>query len=190
MAQKPLSQRKVILVDENDHQLGVGDLLDAHRGEGKLHRAASVFLFRKNTDKSNQIELLLQQRSSEKIVGAREWANTVCGNVEPGESYEQCAARRLSGELGIGGVSLSHLLMFRYQARCNDQFSENEMDAIFAGWYDGPIAPNPDEVAQIEWVSWPVTSLDPGKTPAPWFALFLKDSKIKTALEKFLKDSP
>src|SRR5690606_19036395 len=149
--QTPLSQRKVILVDENDEVLGETDVLDGHRGEGKLHRAISVFLFRQN---GSGIELLIHQRRQEKIVGASEWANTVCGNVSPGESYENCAVRRLKEDLGIGAPPLVHLRMYRYQAKCNDEFSENEMDAIFAGWYDGPIAPNPEEVAQYEWARW------------------------------------
>lgn len=35
------------------------------------------------------------------IVGAGQWANTCYGNVRPGESYLECAWRRLCEELGI-----------------------------------------------------------------------------------------
>jgi isopentenyldiphosphate isomerase len=47
--------------------------LDAHREKGKKHQAISLFLFRKN--KTGEFELLLQQRSNKKIVGALQWAN-------------------------------------------------------------------------------------------------------------------
>lgn len=142
------SEDQVILVDEQDKEIGTMDKVAAHRGEGKLHRAISVFLFCKTTD---GIELLLQRRSAEKIVGAGQWANTCCGNVRPGESYEQCALRRLREELGITNVVLQPVMKFRYQVKCNQEFSEHEMDQVFAGWYDGESAPNPAEVSEVVW---------------------------------------
>ena len=35
----------VILVDENDNELGIMEKLQAHK-EGKLHRAFSIFIFK------------------------------------------------------------------------------------------------------------------------------------------------
>ncbi|HSW90107.1 MAG TPA: isopentenyl-diphosphate Delta-isomerase [Patescibacteria group bacterium] len=139
---------QVILVDENDAEIGVMDKIEAHRGKGKLHRASSVFLFNKNG------ELLLQQRSSKKIVGALQWANTCCGNVRPGESYEECAVRRLREELGITNVVLDPVHKFIYQVQCNKAFSEYEMDTVFVGKYDGEVKPNPEEVANFKWIAW------------------------------------
>jgi isopentenyl-diphosphate delta-isomerase len=46
----------VILVDEQDREIGVMEKLQAHQ-EGKLHRAFSVFIF------NDANELLLQQRA-------------------------------------------------------------------------------------------------------------------------------
>ena len=135
------------------------DKLEAHRGDGKLHRAISVFLFRKT--EAGDVELLIQQRSDKKIVGAGQWANTVCGNVWPEESYESCARRRLEFELGISGedqklLELAPVTKFRYQVKCNEEFSENEIDQVFMGWFDGEIKlrPNFDEVAGTRWVEW------------------------------------
>lgn len=141
---------QVILVDELDHEIGVMDKLEAHRGVGKLHRASSVFLF------DSEGKLLIQQRSSKKIVGAGQWANTCCGNVRPGESYLECAERRLREELGIGkgGVmpALNEVTKFVYQTKCNKVFSEHEMDTVFVGRYDGEVCPNPDEVSAVQWI--------------------------------------
>ena len=39
-----MSERQVILVDENDRVTGRADKLDAHK-KGLLHRAFSVFIF-------------------------------------------------------------------------------------------------------------------------------------------------
>ncbi len=142
---------QVILVDELDHELGVMDKIEAHRGTGKLHRAISVFLF------NVEGELLIQQRSSKKIVGAGQWANTCCGNVRPGETYLECASRRLREELGIDGrgevpLALNVVTKFQYQVKCNEEFGEYELDTVFAGRYDGAIQPNPEEVNAIKWI--------------------------------------
>jgi isopentenyldiphosphate isomerase len=56
----PLDQ--VILVDENDQEIGTMDKVDAHRGDGLRHRAISVFLFNKSG------KLLIQERSQKKNV--------------------------------------------------------------------------------------------------------------------------
>jgi isopentenyl-diphosphate delta-isomerase len=138
---------QVILVNEYDQEIGVLDKTEAHRGEGKLHRAISVFLY------NSKGELLIQQRSKEKIVGALQWANTCCGNVRPGETYEACAERRLAEELGITCVHLEPAEIFMYQTPCNDEFSEHEMDHIFVGIYEGEVTPNPVEVETYKWIA-------------------------------------
>jgi len=138
---------QVILVDENDHQLGVMDKIEAHRHPAKLHRASSVLLH------NSKGEWLIQQRSQHKIVAAHKWANTCCGNVRPGESYLECARRRLEVELGIKGVALAEVKKFTYQIKCNDEFGENEIDTVFVGQYDGEVVFNPAEVQHIKWIS-------------------------------------
>ncbi len=138
---------QVILVDADDHQIGVMDKIEAHRHPAQLHRASSVLL------RNSRGEWLIQQRSDYKIVGADQWANTCCGNLRPGENYEQCARRRLGEELGIVNVELEKLKKFTYQVRCNDKFGEFEIDTVFVGQYDDLVKPNPEEVKNIKWVS-------------------------------------
>lgn len=179
--------RKVVLVDENDRVLGEEGLIQAHQGGGLLHRASSVFLFRKNAD---QIELLFQQRSPQKILAAGQWANTVCGNLKPGETYLECAIRRLEEEVGVKNVPLTELVKYRYQVECDGGFSENEMDMIYAGWYDGPVLPNKDEVAQTQWVEWEKAKnfVDLFKEPfAPWVKLMLLEPTILKPISNFLE---
>lgn len=181
---------QVTLVDAVDQPIGVMDKVAAHRGEGQRHRAISVFLF------NAAGQLLIQQRSQFKIVGAGQWANTCCGNVRPTESYRECALRRLREELGITDVTIRPIHKFEYRTRCNAEFSEWEIDTVFVGEYAGPVSPNPKEVAAYEWRSGSQllaeTSAELAGTPladlpvaslaelhyAPWFHLLLSQPPV------------
>jgi isopentenyl-diphosphate delta-isomerase len=148
-----LNQDEVILVDSSDQVIGQLDKLAAHRHPAQLHRASSVWLWRR-TDQG-LIEVLLQQRSAQKIVGAGWWANGICGNVWPGESYQGCAERRLKVELGL--TQLPRLVAgerFHYQAYCNSEYGEHELDQIFTAELPAGAAfqLNPAEVQAIQWV--------------------------------------
>lgn len=182
---KNIGLDQVVLVDESDHPLGVMDKHDAHRGAGQLHRAVSVFLFRK-VDAGWQ--LLLQQRSSQKIVGAGQWSNTVCGNVRPGETYLECASRRLKEELGIVGVDLTPLTKFVYQVTCGSEMSEYEMDQFYGAVATELILDtNPAEVISIDWLDWPNKVSDSSKKEhTPWFNLFLAQPSLLTEVNNFL----
>lgn len=187
----------VTLIDPQDNPIGEADVLEAHRGEGKLHRAVSVLLFRKNPSNPQEKQLLIQQRSQQKIVGAGQWANTVCGNVRPDESHEQCAHRRLREELGIKNseneIALTEISVFQYQVKCNSEFSENEIDHVYVGEWDGQLNLNSDEVKDVLWVDWSVIKSWMGKETAdfqgkkielaPWFQIILQRDEVVTAIE-------
>ena len=64
-----MSSEKVILVDENDNQVGLMPKLEAHQ-KGLLHRAFSVFIFNSN------YKLLLQKRAISKYHSGGLWTNT------------------------------------------------------------------------------------------------------------------
>ena len=174
----------VTLVTESDEIIGQMDKVAAHRGEGKLHRAISVYLFRV---RDGALQVLLQQRSGQKIVGAHQWANTCCGNVLPGETYEECALRRLREELGIEGVLPEPVHKFRYQVQCNAEFSENEIDQVYAGWYEGEVSPNPDEVEAVAWQDWEEFTSEKWRQKgekdwAPWFVVMLDIPELVTVV--------
>jgi isopentenyl-diphosphate Delta-isomerase len=177
-----MSLDQVILVNEADEPIGVMDKIEAHRGEGKLHRAISVFLF------NHEGQLLIQQRSQKKIVAAGQWANTCCGNVWPGEEYEECAQRRLQFELGITTAVIMPVYVFRYQVQCNQEFSENEMDHVFMGWYEGAVKPNPDEVSAVKWIPFSdYKKWQENSDVAPWTKMLLEEKKFILQTEHFLK---
>lgn len=195
MSNQTIPNDQVTLVNSADEVLGFMDKIEAHRGEAQLHRAISVYLFRKNST-TGVVELLVQQRSSKKIVGAYQWANTVCGNVWPNESYIACAYRRLDFELGITAtedtLSLQELVKFEYQVRCNEEFSEHELDQAFAGWYEGATAANPDEVQETEWVDWDSVQQEFAtrqfsRAWAPWFGIMMEHEAVQKSLKKFIE---
>lgn len=185
----------VTLVDRAGQKIGEMDKIEAHLGKGQLHLACSVFLFRHSIE-TGRVELLIQQRSPLKIVGQRQWANTICGNVRPTETPEECAHRRLREELGIVATELVPLQTFYYQAVCNSEFSEHEFDHVFAGWYDGPVVPNPSEATAAQWVTLP-EQVEEGDQDqrrawlaerdfAPWFRLMLLDAQIWQHIYQFV----
>src|SRR3989338_8892193 len=87
-SKKNLGYMDIILVDENDKELGRQEKLKVHK-EGKLHRAFSVFIF------NSKNELLLQKRASVKYHSAGLWTNTCCSHPKPGEKTIDAAGRRL-----------------------------------------------------------------------------------------------
>jgi isopentenyl-diphosphate Delta-isomerase len=188
------------LVNDQDVIVGSADKLQAHLGEGILHQAISLFLFRKN--ELGRFELLVQKRSDQKIVGAKQWANTVCGNVAKGESHRECVLRRLKEELGINlnqdvSRKIKEILIFNYQVACNQHYSEREIDHIFALFLneqeikDLVIEKNPQEVADFLWIDW-YKLIDQKKIKneelSPWFKLFLDDEKVRETINRFLEN--
>ena len=141
--------KEVTLVNGADQAIGQEDIYSAHQHPAKRHRAVSVWLVRENEGKK---EVLFQKRSLEKIVGADQWGNAICGNVKPGESYLECAMRRLEEEIGINEVILQELYKFEYRVYSNEKYGENEIDQVFIGQYQGEFELNPAEVSQVEWV--------------------------------------
>lgn len=175
MSQK--NKQKIVVVDEQDQQIGVMDKLEAHRHPVQLHRASSVLLFQ---NRQSQLFLLIQQRSQYKIVGAHQWSNTMCTNLQPGESYRQAAERRLDQELGITKAKLTDAHTFTYQAKCNQEFGEHEIDHIFVGWLTQNIDLNPQEISNIKWVNWQklITGQHSLKL-TPWFKHMLNDDELQ-----------
>lgn len=138
-------ESRVILVDENDKEIGSMEKLRAHE-EGVLHRAFSVFLF--NAKK----ELLIQQRAFTKYHSGGLWSNTCCSHPEPGQSLESAVGKALQRELGIS-CDVKPISSFIYKKDLGNGLIEHEYDHVFIGEYNGEIKMNPNEVAAIKYVS-------------------------------------
>ncbi|MCF8429362.1 MAG: isopentenyl-diphosphate Delta-isomerase [Bacteroidia bacterium] len=135
----------VILVDENDQEIGKMEKQEAHE-KGLLHRAFSVFVFNEKN------ELLLQQRALTKYHSAGLWTNTCCSHPRAGETIEQAAHRRLMEEMGFD-CEVTTKTSFIYKATFENGLTEHEFDHILVGNFNGEIDINSEEVASYKWVS-------------------------------------
>ncbi len=129
----------VILVDEHDTPVGRMEKLEAHQ-KALLHRAFSIFIF------NTKGELLLQQRAAGKYHCPGLWTNTCCSHPAPGEDTGAAALRRLREEMGFT-TALEKIFSFIYKAPFDNGLTEHEYDHVFTGIYDGPVQPDPSEVA-------------------------------------------
>lgn len=157
-------QEYVILVDENDKQIGLAEKLEAHQ-KNLLHRAFSVFIFRchipsgdpshkKHARDDSRIEILLQQRALHKYHSPGLWTNTCCSHPRDGESVINAGERRLKEELGIA-TELKDLGWFQYNAHFENGLSEHEIDHVLVGSLaaESVITANPDEVNTWRWIT-------------------------------------
>ena len=139
-----MSIEKVILVDENDNQVGVMPKLEAHQ-KGLLHRAFSVFIF------NSKYELLLQKRASSKYHSGGLWTNTCCSHPREGEEILDAAKRRLIEEMGID-TSLRKVYDFIYKAELDNDLTEHEFDHVLYGIYNEDPIINEDEADDFKWI--------------------------------------
>ena len=140
-----MTEEKVILVNENDEQIGLMPKMEAHE-KALLHRAFSVFIF---NDKN---ELMLQQRALNKYHSPGLWTNTCCSHQRECERNIQAGKRRLQEEMGFV-VDLQESISFIYKAPFDNGLTEHEFDHILIGQYNGLPDINPDEVANWKWMS-------------------------------------
>ncbi|XP_018018578.1 isopentenyl-diphosphate Delta-isomerase 1 [Hyalella azteca] len=189
----PLLREQCILVNELDQIIGAASKLDCHKWDAvtkssPLHRAFSIFLF------NTQGELLLQQRSSQKVTFPGHFTNSCCSHplsleVEKNgvEGAMVAARRRLEFELGIAHDQVSldefqYLTRIWYNGRVDgSQFAEHEIDYIFVLQKDLELKPNPDEVQRVEYVSQKrfndfMMGLKKNDVPTtPWFNLICRN---------------
>ncbi len=147
-----ISQEHLILVDENDNEIGIAEKMSAHIN-AQLHRCFSIFVF------NNRGELMLQRRAKGKYHCGGLWTNTCCSHPRPNEVTERAAHRRLQEEMGFD-CPLIEKFSFKYKITFDNDLTENEYDHVFAGKYDdGPVL-NPDEADDWKWISLPELKSD------------------------------
>ena len=147
-----MSEEKVILVDENDNQVGLMPKLEAHQ-KGLLHRAFSVFIF------NSKYQLLLQKRAISKYHSGGLWTNTCCSHPREAEGTIDAANRRLHEEMGIK-TNLRKVFDFIYKAELDNELTENEFDHVFYGVYDENTILNKEEADDYKWVDMETISND------------------------------
>ncbi len=164
----------VILVDDNDNQLGLMEKIEAHE-KALLHRAFSVFILNDNK------QLLLQKRALNKYHSPGLWTNTCCSHPRDGESVIDAGIRRLDEEMGFK-TQLNNLFSFVYKSRLDNGLTEHEYDHVLLGKYNKDPLINELEVCDWKWVDLDALSNDLVINPKSYTVWF------KIIFEKFYKN--
>ena len=137
---------ELILVDENDVEIGHLHKDKVHDGDGLLHRAFSLFIF------NDEGEVLIQRRSPQKRLWPLYWANSCCSHPRRGEEMDEAVQRRLYQELGMRSDPL-FLYKFIYHAHYEDQGAEHELCWVYIGRSCDPVRANPNEISEWKYMS-------------------------------------
>lgn len=157
----------LILVDEDDNEIGYESKSACHEGHGTLHRAFSIFLF------DDRGRVLLQQRSATKPLWPLYWSNSCCSHPRRGESMDEATVRRVREELGVE-ADLEFIYKFIYQADFDDGGAEHELCHVYLGTTRGDVRVHPDEIADWRWIEPEALNLELAEHPdrfTPWFKL-------------------
>jgi isopentenyl-diphosphate delta-isomerase len=139
-----MEEDKVILVNQNDQQIGLMPKLEAHQ-KAILHRAFSVFVL------NSKNEIMLQQRAKHKYHSPLLWTNTCCSHQRDGETNIQAGSRRLNEEMGFE-TELKELFHFIYKAPFDNGLTEHELDHVMIGYYNDNPNINLEEVENWKWM--------------------------------------
>lgn len=164
-----MKEEKVLLVDTQDRVLGTMPKLEAHQ-KGVLHRAFSVFIL------NRQNALMLQQRAWDKYHSPGLWTNTCCSHQREGEDSLAAGKRRLQEEMGLESP-LTPLFTFIYKAPFDNGLTEHELDHVLLGYSEQSPNPNPQEVADWQWM--PLEEVQQKLTEQPeqftvWFKIIFE----------------
>lgn len=161
-----MKEEHVILVNENDEQIGTMPKMEAHE-KAILHRAFSVFVFNDNN------ELMLQQRAKHKYHSPLLWTNTCCSHQRDGETNLDAGKRRLQEEMGFV-TPLKETISFIYKAPFDNGLTEHEYDHVMVGTYNNEPVINPEEVEGWKWMPLEAIKVDIELQPehyTEWFKI-------------------
>ena len=164
-----MGKENVILVNENDQQIGLMEKMEAHE-KALLHRAFSVFTF------NERGELLLQQRAASKYHSPLLWTNTCCSHQRDGETNIEAGKRRLKEEMGFE-CELNELFHFTYKAPFDNGLTEHEIDHVMVGRYNIDPEINLEEVEDFKWMTIEEVKEDMAEKPeiyTVWFRIIFE----------------
>ena len=167
----PPADDLVVLLDDEGRPAGTAPRLEVHGTDTPLHLAFSLYLL------DAEGRLLLTRRALGKRTWPGVWTNTCCGHPRPEEDPLAAVTRRVHEELGLE-VSRPVVALpdFRYRAVDAGGVVEHEVCPVHVAIVpaDTVPLPDPDEVAEWTWVSWPRIRETAAHAPAllsPWMVL-------------------
>lgn len=179
---------ELILVDENDVEVGHINKSSAHDAGGLLHRAFSLFIF------DGEGRLLMQQRAASKRLWPCYWSNSCCSHPRRGETMQEATARRLQDELNVQ-AALEFVYKFTYQASYGELGAENELCWVYLGRTADEIVANSHEIAATRSLTAGELQREIDANPeqfTPWFKLEWQRlaSEYREMLGKYLDGFP
>lgn len=151
----------VVLLDEHGQPAGTAPRAEVHTEHTPLHLAFSCYL------RDGAGRVLITRRALAKRTWPGVWTNSFCGHPRPGEQMTDAVHRYAARELGTTIRDLHCLLpTFRYRAVDAGGVVENELCPVFVATVAGELAPDPGEVAELQWV--PADDVRTMATLAPW----------------------
>lgn len=160
---------EVVLLAPDGQPVGTAPRSTVHGSRTPLHLAFSCHV----ADERGR--LLVTRRALGKRSWPGVWTNAFCGHPLPGETVEEAVARRARDELGAEVGDLHPWLPdFRYEAVDAHGVHENEVCPVWGARLQGPLDPNPDEVADHRWVEPDDLARALDATPwvfSPWLVL-------------------
>ncbi|MGV9810800.1 NUDIX hydrolase [Streptomyces cellulosae] len=129
-------------VDDDDQVIGVVDRDEAIRRRW-LHRVATVVC------RDTRGRILVHRRPHDDVRFPGGVNFMLGGAAEPGETYEEAAARELTEELGVRARP-----RFVLKFRCAGEISPYWL-GLHEAEVTGPFAPDPDEIAWHDWLTEP-----------------------------------
>jgi isopentenyl-diphosphate Delta-isomerase len=173
----------VVLLDPDGEPVGEADKAAVHAAPAPYHLGFSCYAF------GPAGALLVTRRAEAKRTWPGVWSNSCCGHPAPGEPLEDAVRRRLRDELGLVPAGLRAVLPdFAYRAGERD-VEENELCPVFLCRVDGEPAPDPGEVAEWRWCSWPEFLAEAGRPASglsPWARLQAARLEREGHVDRFL----
>ena len=124
------------VVDEDGNILGSVSRGEAHSGSKILHPVIHLHLF------NSRGELYLKQRPDCKDIQPSRWDTATGGHIDLGENVDAALRREVREELGIVDFTPESLGHYVFGSQ-----RERELVFVHRATYDGPVTPNPDELA-------------------------------------------
>ncbi|WP_405218844.1 isopentenyl-diphosphate Delta-isomerase [Agrococcus sp. Ld7] len=159
----------VILLDDDGQPIGTADKASVHGTQTPYHQAFSCHVLDEHG------RMLVTRRALGKIAWPGVWTNACCGHPAPDERLEDAVRRRLAHELGAVADEMELVLPdFSYRAVDASGIVEHERCPVFFARVTGALQPNPDEVAEFEWVQPEQLGTAIRATPwafSPWLVL-------------------
>jgi isopentenyl-diphosphate delta-isomerase len=146
MANSPKKYPPVVVVDENDTEIGTAPLAEVWQ-KGLYHRIASIFI------EDEHGRMLLQLRSPAVKLYPRCWDQAAGGHVDEGQSYDQAASNEIAEELGLHNAALTPLGTFKSNNVLEDGRIINQFECMYLARisHDALLKLELEEVSEVRW---------------------------------------